>query len=325
MPRVSINLCCYNSARFLDQTLRSLVRQTYTDWELVIVNDGSTDGTDQIIHRYIEEGWPIVYHAQPNTGLAPSRNQALHLSSGEFIAFTDHDDVWEPDKLERQLPLFATDARIGLVYSDCLNVRDDGYIFRQFDKLQPAAGDAFRRLFTNYFLSLQTVVIHRKALHGGTEWFDERFEVLEDTDFFVRVARRWHLAFVDAPLARIRMHRHSTTHAKRDRFPLEMRLVLQKQREFNPDFDREFAQDIRRLEMEIVRVEARIAWERHRRAHALALLAPYRDQDAGVRRDAWLIRCLPYPWYQRLQRLAVIPSRRSRLDRALATQQMMSR
>src|SRR5438874_5550918 len=105
-PTVSITLCCFNSERFLAETLRSIIDQTYKDWELVIINDGSTDSTESIIQTFIDRKWPIVYHSQQNAGLGRSRNKAVELSRGEFIALIDHDDLWEPEKLARQIPLF---------------------------------------------------------------------------------------------------------------------------------------------------------------------------------------------------------------------------
>src|SRR2546421_314712 len=115
-PKVSITLCCYNSERYLDETLQSITAQTYKDWELVVINDGSRDATEDIVRRYMDAGWPIVYQYQENRGLSASRNKSIELSSGEFIAMIDHDDLWSPEKLEKQVPLFE-DPKVGVVYT----------------------------------------------------------------------------------------------------------------------------------------------------------------------------------------------------------------
>ena len=104
-PLVSINLCCYNSEKYLRETLDSIVNQTYKDWELVIINDGSTDATELIIQEYQARSYPIVYHYQKNNGLSKSRNKALQLSKGKYIAFIDHDDIWIAEKLQKQILL----------------------------------------------------------------------------------------------------------------------------------------------------------------------------------------------------------------------------
>ncbi len=302
MPRVSVNLCCYNSEPFLERTLRSIGFQTFTDWELVIVNDGSTDATDAIIRRHLAAGWPIVYHhAAKNLGLGAARNLALQMSSGEVIAFIDHDDCWQPGKLERQLPLFDLDRRIGLVYSNCINVLESGYRFRQFDRLRPCSGEVFRQLLVQYPVSIQTVVIHRRVLQDGSSAFDSRFQVLEDFDFVLRTARRWHLAFVAEPLVRVIMRRAGATRMLRDRFPVEMLLVLEKLRATIPGFDQQFSAETARFQFEIARLEARLTWERNQRDQALERLRGYLRRYPEARMDSWLMRCLPYGVYDRLR------------------------
>ncbi len=314
MPRVSINLCCHNSASFLEETLQSVFAQTYTDWELVIVNDGSTDGTEAIIRRHLAQGRPIVYlPISHNVGLGAARNLALQRSSGEFIAFIDHDDVWMPHKLARQLPLFEASPRVGLVYSDCLNVWETGYRFRQFEKLRPCAGEVFRELLVQYPVSIQTVVIRRQILEGTAEAFDARFRVLEDLDFVLRAARRWQLAFVDEPLVRVNMRRESATRMYRDLFPVEMRLILEKLRTQDPDVDRAFPEELARFRFEIDRLESRIAWERNRRGEALERLRTHRRRFPEARWDTWLIRCFSYRVYDRLRVLAARLTVQSRI------------
>lgn len=150
-PRVSVNVCCHNSQRYLEATLHSIFTQSFTDWELVIVNDGSTDGTDAIVRRHIASGRPIVYLPQANAGLSASRNEALRRSSGELIAFLDHDDLWEPAKLEKQVPLFDRSPRVGVVYADCINFTEDGYSYRQFQRHPPRRGRCSARCSATTF------------------------------------------------------------------------------------------------------------------------------------------------------------------------------
>ena len=109
-PTVSINLCCYNSKKYLRETLDSIVRQTYKDWELIIVNDGSFDSTESIIQEYIEQGYPLVYRYQENRGLSYSRNKALELSQGDYIALIDHDDLWLDDSLKKLVDGIESDS-----------------------------------------------------------------------------------------------------------------------------------------------------------------------------------------------------------------------
>ncbi len=303
MPRVSVNLCCYNSERYLEETLQSIFAQTYRDWELVIINDGSTDGTEAIIRRHLAEGRPIRYHAQEHVGLPTARNEALRRSSGELMAFIDHDDVWLPEKLARQVPLFDSDDRIGLVYSDCLNIREDGLTFRHYEKLQPAVGEAYRVLLSRYFLCVQTVVIHRRVLRDGNEWFDPEFQLLEDAELFLRVAFRWRLAYVPEALAHVRWHAQSATRTQPQRILTEMRALLEKQRTLYPQFDERFRRERGAFAMDLARAEARFAWAQHRVSAALDLLRPFQFRHPSVARDVLMMRWLSYPQYERLRLL----------------------
>ena len=99
MPRVSVVIPTYNCAKFLGRTIDSALRQTYRDFEIIVVDDGSTDGTQALVAAY-EESVRYVY--QTNQGASAARNAALSRASGEFIAYLDADDLWRPDKLSRQ-------------------------------------------------------------------------------------------------------------------------------------------------------------------------------------------------------------------------------
>ena len=217
MPAVSINLCCYNSERYLVPTLDSIVAQTYRDWELVIINDGSRDSTDAIVKRYIAAGWPIRYHDQPNTGLGAARNKALELSRGDFVALIDHDDLWMPDKLERQIPLFAN-PRVGLVYSDALVIGPDERVLRPYmphDRM--ARGNVMNDLFLADFLACSTAVIRRSVIDEVGP-FRPELRITEEYELWFRIAEKYEFDFVDAPLMKWRLHAtNATWNSKRTR------------------------------------------------------------------------------------------------------------
>src|SRR4029077_1140213 len=101
-PTVSVAICLLNSSRFIDETLESVFTQTFADYEIVLVDDGSTDGcADAIERRYQDRRLRIV--RQPHQGLSIARRATIAAASGEYVAFLDHDDIWFPDKLERQV------------------------------------------------------------------------------------------------------------------------------------------------------------------------------------------------------------------------------
>src|SRR5438477_4036842 len=114
---VSVVIATYNMGRYLPEAVQSVLGQSYANVDLQIVDDGSTDDTPAILRRW--DGHPRVrLYSQANAGKARAMNQGVALSGGSFIAFLDADDVWLPEKLSRQMPLFAARSEVGVVYSD---------------------------------------------------------------------------------------------------------------------------------------------------------------------------------------------------------------
>lgn len=243
-PTVSVNLCCYNGERYLREALDSIVNQTYTDWELVIINDGSTDSTESIIREYIDRGYPIVYHYQENHGLGYSRNRALELSRGEFIAFIDQDDMWLPEKLERQIPLFQRDLEVGIVISNVIEFNDAGRNNLVYRSHKPKTGYVFREVFSSNFIYLSSAVMRRKVLDTLNEWFDERFRYVEDGELFARICYKWKLDYVNQPLTKRRVHKNMSMVLRPELSPKETEMMIDKFIKIFPDFDKKFKNEL---------------------------------------------------------------------------------
>jgi len=273
-PFVSINLCCYNGEQYLEEALQSVFSQTYKDWELVVINDGSTDSTEDIIKRHISEGWPIVYHHQANAGIGAARTKALELSSGSIIAFIDQDDIWISDKLEKQIPLFD-DPTVGLVFSDAILFNEEGKSNRLYSKRPYYTGYCFSYLLSDYFLSIQTVLIRRSVLDTQQEWFDPRFSMIEEADLFRRISYKSKLDMVNEPLAKWRVHSGSLTFSKPHLFLEETSLMLNKYRKIFPEFNQQFSKKIQILEREVNINYALSCLNSGNRYRARSCLSPY--------------------------------------------------
>ncbi len=123
---ISVVMPVHNSERFLEQSLKSVVAQTYANWELITVDDASTDGSTEIVKRYIRCGYPIrLIELKVNAGGAVARNAAIEAASGRFIAFLDSDDLWLPDKLERQVS-FMIENNYPFTYCYYEKINEDG-------------------------------------------------------------------------------------------------------------------------------------------------------------------------------------------------------
>lgn len=272
--KVSVNLCCYNSQKYLRETLDSITAQTYKDWELIIIDDGSTDSTGSIIQEYIKQGYPIVYRYQENKGLGYSRNEALKYSRGEYIAFIDHDDIWLPEKLEKQIPLFQ-DPEVGLVFCDTVIFNMAGKFLNKSVRTKYYTGNCFSKLFTDYFLDLPSVVIRRCVLDGVGGWFDPGLKIVEDGDLFLRIAYKWALAMVNEPLAKWRVHNASQTWSNRESAIKERATILDKFCGIFPDFAKRFRKEIYVYKMNDSVVKGMLLWKKGRQEESRRCLFPY--------------------------------------------------
>ena len=217
MRDVSVCIPCYNHGRYLDAAVRSVVRQTALDRirEIIVVDDGSTDDTRQRIQALRDEGIALTYIATSNAGPSAARNRALEETSGDFIAFLDGDDIWSPDKTERQLAE-VDHPDVGLVYSDYIDFEDasldDGKLVcvRRLDK----HGEA---LVADFYLNdgpiFPSAVILRRDVYDRIGGFDERFRMAEDTDYWLRVALAgYRFRHVPGGLLCRRRHEGNLTH-----------------------------------------------------------------------------------------------------------------
>ncbi|MBI3298586.1 MAG: glycosyltransferase family 2 protein [Elusimicrobia bacterium] len=205
MPQLSVNLCCWNSAKTLDKTLNSVWAQTWTDYEVVAVDDGSTDSTPDILEKHRAAGRPLVVHRQKNAGLGAARNKAQSLSKGELLAILDHDDLWEPTKLERQVPLFRR-REVVCVGSDAVYIDADGKPFGRYsDRVLLRRGTVLRELTLYNFVPCAAAVMRRSAVELAGGWFKPDFKIAEEYELFLRLAGVGEFDFVSEPLVRVRV------------------------------------------------------------------------------------------------------------------------
>lgn len=202
MAKVSINIPVYNGQDYISETLESVLNQTYNDFEIIIVNDGSSDNSEGTIKGFKDPR--IKYFYQHNQGIGLARNRAIRESSGEYIAFLDQDDLWLPAKLEEEIALFERDPDIGLVFCDTVFFNRNEELFRYYDKKKPPEGRVFGQLLKKYFLSLETVMIRRNVL-DKTGLFPD-YMMAEEYNLFLRIAYWFAFAYVDKPLAKYRLH-----------------------------------------------------------------------------------------------------------------------
>lgn len=276
-PLVSIIMNCHNSGKYLREAIDSVIAQTYVNWEIIFWDNQSNDGSDRIFKSYDDQR--LRYFLAPEYALlGEARNFAMQQARGEFIAFLDCDDLWFPQKLEKQLSLFNRNS-VGLVICDTVFFNSKKDILQQYKKKKPPTGYVFRELLGAYFISLETAIIRRSFIEEMDHWFDTRFDIIEEYDFFVRLGYGCEVAYVDEVLAKWRVHEASLSWSKPELAPAELRLMLDKLRMLIPDFDARYAEEKHTVMTKIALREAVIIWRRGDARAARNILRPFRRES----------------------------------------------
>ncbi len=276
-PEVSVIVNCLNGEAYLREALDSVLAQTYTDWEVVFWDNASTDATGTIAKSY---GDRVRYFRSGETHpLGKARNLAIQQARGRYLAFLDSDDLWFPRKLEKQVAVFDRSPRLGFVYCDTIFFDAKREMGPVYGRHKPPRGMAFRELLGDYFLSLETVVVRREALESLPEWFDERFNVVEEKDLFLRLAHDYEIDCIDEPLAKWRVHEQSWTHTHYDLFSVENTLLLEKLRARYPELDVEYVEEVRAFTKKIAWQGALAEWKAGHPDRCRELLRPYASRS----------------------------------------------
>lgn len=199
MKKISIIIPTYNRAHLIERSVRSVLNQTYENIELIIVDDGSTDNTEQII-KSIDDN-RIIYHKQENRGQSEARNTGALLSTSDYIAFHDSDDVWRENKLQRQMSYMEENPQYGMVYCSFLKHMLDGETFTtpNSNLIGETEGDMFLTLLVNNKISTQTMLL-KKDLFLELGGFDLSLRCLEDWEFALRFSKSYYIGHVNETL-----------------------------------------------------------------------------------------------------------------------------
>jgi glycosyltransferase involved in cell wall biosynthesis len=186
--KVSVVVPAYNIAGYLAATLRSLTTQTYKNFEVLIVDDGSTDETAQVAHGFAANYENFHLLKKPNGGLSSARNFGIAAAKGEYIALLDGDDLYRSKKLARHVAVLDSNPQVGVVYSASQAMRDDGG--RTWFSLsgKPVAEDPLEALLCKNFVGHGSNAMFRRSLVDQVGGFDESLVSVEDLDFWLRLA-----------------------------------------------------------------------------------------------------------------------------------------
>ncbi len=207
-PKVSVIIITYNRAQLLKTAMQTVLDQTFEDFELLIIDDGSPEDTENTVKAFHDPRVRYVKHAQ-NQGEGGARNTGVQHAEGAYIAFLDDDDEWLPNKLQLQVELLDAKPDVGFVHSALINFyADTGEEVEIKKPVAAVSGQVFDRLLQDNFVILSTVMA-RKACFDAVGPFDLSIPAGLDYDMWVRISQHYAFAYIDVPLIKYRLHREN--------------------------------------------------------------------------------------------------------------------
>lgn len=206
MPKVSVIMPAYNAMAYLPEAIASVLNQSFSDFEVLVVNDGSTDGIIEWMSQLSDPRVRLI--SQENQGLSGARNTGINWAQGEYLAFIDADDLWEPTKLEKQVNILDQNPKVGLVYTwvDYVDEmgRSQGRVRQAF-----AEGDVWAQMVESNFISCASVPLVRRSCFETVGLFDRELRTTQDRDMWIRITAHYPVALIQEPLVRYRQHTNS--------------------------------------------------------------------------------------------------------------------
>ncbi len=323
MPKVSVIMPVYNVERFVGAAVRSVLEQTFEDFELLVINDVTPDRSVEICEKFRDPRLRVIHHRE-NRGLAGARNTGIRHASGDYLAFIDSDDCWHPEKLERHLQHLERDPRVGVSFSRSAFMDEDGTLNRCYQ--MPRLTD----IEPGYYLCRNPIgngsapvirrqvfdqIRYRDAVRDTSEhwYFDENLRQSEDIECWIRIAltTRWVIEGIPEPLTYYR-HNAGGLSANLLRQLESWERVIEKTRGYAPDFIKRWEQTARAFQLRYLARQA-IRLEDGRMALQLGWRALHTDPSI-LRREpgrtlvtlgaALLLRLLPIGLYRAFETLA---------------------
>ncbi len=208
MPKVSVIIPAYNAMTYLSETLQSVIRQTFSDFEVLIVNDGSTDQIEQWVAGLSEPRVKLI--SQVNQGVSAARNTGITHAQGEYIAFLDADDLWEPTKLEKQVYSLEKNPAIGLVYTWTAFIDESAKPTGVFI-ISHAEGNVWEQIVVRDMISTGSSPMIRRDCFAKVGGFDPQISGGEDRELWSRIAACYPFAVIKECLTLYRRHPNNTT------------------------------------------------------------------------------------------------------------------
>jgi glycosyltransferase involved in cell wall biosynthesis len=201
MPLVSVVIPSYNAARFVGDAVRSVLAQNYPNFEVLVIDDGSTDDTRQVMEQFAGDA-RVRYYYQTNRGESGARNTGIQIARGDFIAYCDADDLWEPRKLEQQMPCFNGRPELGVVYTNTVHVDVNNQPVETYQTTRYNGKIADKLLLQNFVTGATSII--RKKYFDVVGGYDESLRTCQDYDMWLRLSAVCEFFYLDVVTYRYR-------------------------------------------------------------------------------------------------------------------------
>lgn len=197
MPLISAIIPTFNRSSLIIRAINSVLCQSYRKFEIIVIDDGSTDGTEEILLPLIDEE-KIRYFKQQNSGVSTARNYGVERARGEWVAFLDSDDEWLPNKLQEQINFLKNNSHVNIVYGQEIWIRN-GIRVNQARNHQKSGGAIFGKCVEQCLIAPSSVVI-RKNIFNEIGGFDQSFVVCEDYDLWLKFSSLFEIGYLEKPM-----------------------------------------------------------------------------------------------------------------------------
>lgn len=257
-PKVSVIMNCLNCSKYLREAIDSVYAQTYKDWEIILWDNASTDNSAEIAKSYDDR--LRYFRSDETVPLGKARNWAIEKARGEYIAFLDCDDIWLPQKIEKQVHILESRLDVDFLYGNYFRI-----IMPKADRLVPGLkgpqpeGHVFRPLLLRSPINMQTVILRRSVLEHLDSVFDEKIELSEEYDLFMRILYRSKAVYCKEPMAIYRIHSRMSSLKRMGLYPDEMEYIIGKLKKMDPLLELNYKSELRYFQAKIGYWRARAA------------------------------------------------------------------
>lgn len=301
MAMVSVIMNAYNSEKYIREAVQSVLKQTFTDFELLVYDNQSNDGTMQVLRGFSDERLRY-YKADFHTTLGQARNAAISRATGKYLAFLDSDDRLPPNSLQIRVDRLSGDANASFLYGNYYVIDANGRRLKTGLKGKQPSGDAFLPFLLHYPVNLQTVLLSREELLADGIEFNPELEVSEEFDLFMRFIRGKRVIYIPEALAEYRIHNCMTSVTSHALYPIENKRILEMLLRLEPNLDSEHVEVCNAYRAKIAYWNARTAFFNDECLRARGFLWPFRFHKATYY-FLYLLTFLPSKFFRRIYRL----------------------